>query len=81
MLLSSFKNLANNIIWADSSVFRYLSADKWKYGILVDKEKGFRLNACTKTCIAEENRATALSPLTKVTTGEGEGKSRPKQQQ
>jgi hypothetical protein len=30
------KNVANNIIWADSSVFRYPSADKWKYGILVN---------------------------------------------
>jgi len=47
---------------------------------LKNKEKCFRLNACTKTCIAEENWATALNPLIKMTTGEGEGRSRPKQQ-
>ena len=67
------KNLANNIIWADSSVCRYLSADEWKYGILVEgQRKMLSPNACKKTCIAEKNWATALNPLTKVTTGEGE---------
>jgi hypothetical protein len=28
------QNVSNNI-WANSGVCRYLSADKWKYGILV----------------------------------------------
>jgi hypothetical protein len=33
-----------------------LFSNKWKYGILVKgKEECFRLNACTKTRIAEEN--------------------------
>jgi hypothetical protein len=64
------KNVANNIIWADSSVFRYLSADKWKYGILVNvknaaetngsclaaRQNWGRLNAFTETCIVEEIR-------------------------
>jgi hypothetical protein len=43
--------LANNIIWADSSVFRCLSGDRWKYGILV--------NAAEKkeSCFAQDKTA------------------------
>jgi hypothetical protein len=67
IFLRGSKNVPNSI-WAKSSVFRHLSADKWKYGILVNgKERGEKKGAVShKTkllspkCICEKRKALGL---------------------